>query len=377
MKEYTESFTNESSVIIIGAGPAGLGIAIVLKKLGIDYIILEKDTIGSSFRKWPKESQLISPSFTGNFFKMPDLNAISPETSPAFSLLTEHPTGEEFADYLEIVADEYDLIVESKIDVKTVSKRDDFFIVSTTNGTYKCAYVIWAAGEYQYPKKRPFEGGELCTHFSEITSFSDLEGDEKIVIGGYESGFDASINLIEAGKAVTLLDAHDYLDLINSDSSYSLSPYTRDRIDSIIDDLSYHKETRVKKVSYDDDTYFVITENQQEFKSKTKPINCTGFDTSITLVKELFEHNDNYPLLNDVDESTKTNNLFLVGPQVKHGNALFCFIYKYRQRFAIVAQEIAERQKVSETLIKEVVYEYERQNFYLKDLSCCDDECIC
>ena len=91
----------------------------------------------------------------------------------------------------------------------------------------------------------------------------------------------------------------------------------------------------------------------------------------------MFEHDDGYPVINDFDESTITKNLFLVGPQVKHGNALFCFIYKYRQRFAIVAQEIAEREKISSEIVDPVINEYQSQNFYLKDLSCCDNECVC
>ncbi len=377
MKESNKSFGKEFDVIIVGAGSAGLGVAIVLEKLGIEYVVLEKDVPGSSFRKWPKESRLISPSFTGNFFKMPDLNAISPETSPAFSLSTEHPTGNEFANYLDSVLDYYGLVVQTSIDVKTVRKREDFFILATSNGEYRSKYVIWAAGEYQYPKKRAFEGTEFCTHFSEITSFSDLQGEERIVIGGYESGFDAAINLIKSGKEVTLLDSSNYLELVSSDSSYSLSTFTRDRIDSVTDGLSYYDKTRVDMVEHHDDNYIVITSDEIEFKSKNRPINCTGFDTSISLVRELFYHDNGYPLLNNFDESTKTKNLFLVGPQVKHGNALFCFIYKYRQRFAIVAQEIAERQNISVELLKEIIQDYERQNFYLKDLSCCDNECIC
>ena len=123
--------------------------------------------------------------------------------------------------------------------------------------------------------------------------------------------------------------------------------------------------------------YVVTTANNKQFISKNRPINCTGFATSISLVKELFEHKENYPVLNDFDESTITKNLFLVGPQVKHGNALFCFIYKYRQRFAVVAETIAEREKIDSEVLTNVVEEYRTQNFYLKDLSCCDNECVC
>ena len=44
-----------SKVIIVGAGPAGLGVASLLNQIGIDYVILEKNEIGTSFLKWPKK----------------------------------------------------------------------------------------------------------------------------------------------------------------------------------------------------------------------------------------------------------------------------------------------------------------------------------
>ena len=115
----------------------------------------------------------------------------------------------------------------------------------------------------------------------------------------------------------------------------------------------------------------------KQFYSPYKPINCTGFKSSLSLVESLFENYEGHPLLNNFDESTKTKNLFLVGPQVKHENALFCFIYKYRQRFAIVSERIAVRKKIDKSVVKSVVKDYKENNFYIKDLSCCDDECIC
>jgi hypothetical protein len=56
---------------------------------------------------------------------------------------------------------------------------------------------------------------------------------------------------------------------------------------------------------------------------------------------------------------------------------LFCFVYKYRQRFAIVAEKIAKRIGSPERLIEETIEEYKSNNFYLDDLSCCDNECSC
>ncbi|MEM6629115.1 MAG: NAD(P)/FAD-dependent oxidoreductase [Bacteroidota bacterium] len=377
MNSTNHSIGEFYDVVIVGAGPAGIGVGILLQKLEINYIILEKTGIGASFRKWPKETRFISPSFTGNFFKMPDLNAISPDTSPAFDLLTEHPTGIDFAHYLEKVSKHFQLAIDTNVEVKSIEDKGGSFILNTSKGTYGSMFVIWAAGEYQYPRKNSFKGEHLCAHYSEIKSFSDVLGKESVVIGAYESGFDATVNLVKLGKKVTLIDDFQYLEWVKSDSSYSLSPFTRDRIKEVVDDIDYHMETRVERVEFMNAKFLITTDDGRTFTSDDEPINCTGFDTSLILVEELFEFKEDYPLLNDFDESKKTENLFLVGPQVKHGTALFCFIYKYRQRFAIVAEEIAKRNGIPHDKLDKVLKDYKNNNFYLKDLSCCDDECVC
>ena len=90
------------------------------------------------------------------------------------------------------------------------------------------------------------------------------------------------------------------------------------------------------------------------------------------LVADLFEDRaDGFPLLNERDESTVVPGLFLCGPAVRHQNHVFCFIYKYRQRFAVVAKAIAD----SMGLPAEELESYRQWGMYLDDLSCCGEEC--
>ena len=82
------------------------------------------------------------------------------------------------------------------------------------------------------------------------------------------------------------------------------------------------------------------------------PVLCTGFEGSVAAVAahlfSLAGESDEAkgclagaPLLTDNDESTKVPGVFLVGPTVRHGEYSFCFVYKFRQRFGIVANAIA------------------------------------
>lgn len=79
--------------------------------------------------------------------------------------------------------------------------------------------------------------------------------------------------------------------------------------------------------------------------------------------------------LSSRDESTKTAGLFVVGPSVRHGNVILCFIYKFRQRFAVIAEELVNRLGIPlETSVTEY---YRRNNMYLDDLTCCEVRCEC
>ena len=81
------------------------------------------------------------------------------------------------------------------------------------------------------------------------------------------------------------------------------------------------------------------------------PLLCTGFEGSVAAAaRHLFDlagESDEgkgclagAPLLTANDESTKIPGVFLVGPSVCQGAVSFCFIFKFRQRFGVVANTI-------------------------------------
>ena len=101
-------------------------------------------------------------------------------------------------------------------------------------------------------------------------------------------------------------------------------------------------ETAVSSIELVVGVYELKSEDGQVYKSKTQPLLASGFVGSQTLVSHLFEEREaGFPRLNEQDESTKVPGMYLCGPSVRHDNHDFCFIFKYRQRFAVVAQSIA------------------------------------
>ena len=94
---------------------------------------------------------------------------------------------------------------EKGIRVSSVSKTEDGFTLQTNKGEIKSKYLVWAAGEFQYPKLHSFPGSKYCIHNSLISNWDDVQGNEFFVIGGYESGMDTAINLAERKKRVLII----------------------------------------------------------------------------------------------------------------------------------------------------------------------------
>jgi putative flavoprotein involved in K+ transport len=201
-------------VIIVGAGAAGVGTALMLTTtFGLDasrVLLIERgEAVGDTFRRWPEEMRFISPSFnqqgwTASF----DLNSIAYGTSPAYSLHAEHPSGDEYADYLNALARDAKLCVRTQTEVVSVQAEGvkggpPLFSVGLSRAepgsrrtgptgateTLAARYVVWAAGEFQYPAEAESAGAvvgaELCMHNSRVPSWAGLPGDDFVVIGGY------------------------------------------------------------------------------------------------------------------------------------------------------------------------------------------------
>ena len=364
-------------VVIIGAGAAGLGAGIALAHSGVgNFVIIDKGPVGSSFASWPEETRFITPSFPSNSIGMLDLNSIAIGVSPAYNMKIEHPTGREYSEHLQSLAEFFELPVRENVEVVRITNEDGLFSVETNYWTISSKNVIWAAGEFLYPRLRGFTGSELCRHTANLVNYADLDGGDFLVIGGYESGTDAAYHLSKRGKKVTMFDKGDPWGLDASDPSASLSTFTYERMReaSFEENVTLLPKNPVTSVELLDGIYEVKSKDGRVFRSETQPLLAGGFDGSHTLVSHLFEEReDGFPLLNERDESTIVPGIYLCGPSVRHDNHDFCFIFKFRQRFAVVAQSIASSMALP---TDEFVQAYRDWGMYLDDLSCCGQECV-
>lgn len=362
--------------IIIGAGAAGIGMAVTMKTFDWhDVCVIEAGTIGHSFKNWPKSTRTITPSFTTNGFGMPDMNAIAKETSPAFTFNEEHLTGETYAEYLAVVAEHYGIDIHTETRVEAVDWVDGHYELTTSQGLYTADYIYVATGDFAFPNQ-PFEYGK---HYSEVADFRDLTGESFTIIGGNESGFDAAIHLAQQGAQVALYTRSTGFDAEAADPSIRLSPYTYQRLKEAVHqgaqiELNVHYSA--KSIQYRDDQYEIHFEHGAVVYSETEPIIATGFDvTQNPLIQQLFSVKQGEVRLTELDESTRYPNVFLIGATVRHEEAILCYIYKFRARFAVLTRTMMDREGLA--VDSALIEDYRANQMYLDDYSCCEVDCSC
>ena len=130
-------------VIIVGAGAAGIGVAISVLHSGVeDFLLVDRKTVGASFAAWPTETRFITPSFPSNSIGMLDLNSVAIGVSPAFNMRIEHPTGQEFADHLQSLSEYFELPVRENTNIRSIHKSDGLFNLETDETTLLAENVI-------------------------------------------------------------------------------------------------------------------------------------------------------------------------------------------------------------------------------------------
>ncbi len=363
-------------VMIIGAGAAGIGMAITMKTFQMeDVCVIESGSIGHSFKNWPKSTRTITPSFTSNGFGMPDMNAVAKDTSPAFTFNEEHLSGETYASYLELIAKHYELDIQTETHVHAVNLVDGVYELETSQGTFTADYLFIATGDYAFPNQL-FEHG---IHYSEVSDFTTLPGKAFTIIGGNESAFDAAIHLAEKGAEVSIYTDSTGFDAEEADPSIRLSPYTQQRLRKVVQQggsITMNVHYRVEAIHFKDGQYVIQFANGKTVNSTTEPIVATGFDvTRNPLVQQLFTVKNGEVSLTNLDESTRYPNVFLVGATVRHADAILCYIYKFRSRFAVLTHTVMQREGLH--VNPDVVDDYKANQMYLDDYSCCGVNCSC
>ena len=374
----TENHTTTTlDALVIGGGPAGIGTALALDVVpDLLYGVVERGQIGQTFEAWPPSQTFLTPSFTGNGFGATDLNAIHPLTSPAFSLGVDYPSGSQYGRYLRNVVKYFDLPVVTGTEVSWVEKTADGFVAKTSSGELPARKLVWAGGDFHDKYTPNLKGKAKVVHSSEHAAWQTQSG-HVVVLGGYESGIDIACHHIEQGAdRVTVLDKESPWDAgQGSDPSFLLAPRSRMKLATAkqtgrLDLQPFHG----RSVQREGEGWKVSLDGGGSLLADSPPIAATGFGPGLGPVAHLFaKREDGWPLLDEYDQSTLAQGLFLSGPAVRHDDQHFCFVYKFRQRFANIAHTLSQQLGKD----PEALQAWRDAGMWTDDLAKCGADCKC
>ncbi|MCJ2533151.1 MAG: NAD(P)/FAD-dependent oxidoreductase [Candidatus Thermoplasmatota archaeon] len=169
------------SVVIVGAGPAGIAAGMFLKRAGVEPLLLEEREPGGLLR----EANLVEnyPGFPGGI------------------------SGKELASLMVHQMEKLGVRLEIR-SVTKISPKGRSFVTETETGTYESDTVIIATGTA--PKKLEIEGaGELEGRrlFYGLASIGTdaIRGKRVLVLGGGDAAFDYAINMSTRGNPVAIV----------------------------------------------------------------------------------------------------------------------------------------------------------------------------
>ena len=185
-------------VIVIGGGPSGLATALALKRLDIDYLVLEKGTLVDAIRRFPTNMV---------FFTTPELMEIGgvPFTTPY-----EKPTRLEALQYYRKVTDAFQLQVALHEEALTIEQEDGIFVIETRSErgprrVRQARNVVLAMGYYDRPNLLGVPGEDLphVRHFYDEAH--NYYRKRVVIVGGKNSAVEAALELYRSGAQVTLV----------------------------------------------------------------------------------------------------------------------------------------------------------------------------
>jgi putative flavoprotein involved in K+ transport len=205
------------SIIIIGAGQAGLAAGYYLSMAGEDFVIIDSVTrIGDSWRKRWDSLTLFTPS---QYDGLPGLSF--PKARGTM------PSKDEMADYLEKYAEKFNLPVRLGENVQNLSRRQSVFEITTIRGILKCDKVIIATGTNPLPRIPEFakdlDKSIHQVHSSQYINPGSLSPGNVLVVGAATSGVEIAIEL--AASRHTFISGQPTYHIPDAIFRYASRPY--------------------------------------------------------------------------------------------------------------------------------------------------------
>jgi putative flavoprotein involved in K+ transport len=181
---------------VIGAGPGGLAAAAMIRRRGVDVLVVER-------------SESVAASWRGHYDRLRLHTVRWLSHLPGLKIPREHGrwvSRDGVVDYLERYARHHDLDVRCGTPVERVERADGHWRLVTGEGDdVEAEHVVVATGYNNVPFMPPFPGregfeGELI-HASDYRNAEPYRGRDVLVVGSGNTGAEIAVDLVEGGAS--------------------------------------------------------------------------------------------------------------------------------------------------------------------------------
>ncbi|MGK2948634.1 MAG: NAD(P)-binding domain-containing protein [Acidimicrobiales bacterium] len=186
-----------TSVVVVGAGPAGLAMSGCLAEAGIEHVVLERHEVGHSWRTERWDSlRTLTPNWMNG---LPGLPYRGPDPDGFM-------TARELADRLEGFARSIAVPVVTGAAVSSIRLLGRGYAVEAATGCWRADAVVLATGPGE--PRVPAVAVELPAGLDQVTAMHyrrpDQLGDRVLVVGASASGVQIADEVAASGRSVTL-----------------------------------------------------------------------------------------------------------------------------------------------------------------------------
>ncbi|MBT2511304.1 NAD(P)/FAD-dependent oxidoreductase [Streptomyces sp. ISL-98] len=182
--------TRRTQVVVIGGGQAGLAAGYHLRRLGLDFVILDAQAgAGGAWQHAWDSLHLFSPAAYSSL----------PGRPMPIQAGKVYPNAAHVVDYLTAYEQRYELPVHRPVRVDGVHRDGQLLRVESDSGTWRARAVISATGTWwrpflpAVPGRDVFRGRKL--HTVEYRTPADFTGQHVVVVGGGNSGAQIAADL--------------------------------------------------------------------------------------------------------------------------------------------------------------------------------------
>ncbi len=199
-------------VVIIGAGPAGIGASLKAKKLGLEAVTLEQDSLGGTVYHFPRAKIVMT----------------APVELPLYGKVKLYEARkEDLLDLWNKVISSQNLDIREHCKVEQIiPSENEIFKVKTADGQcFLANHVLIAIGRRGSPRKLNISGEELSKVAYRLLEPERIKDKKIVVVGGGDSAIEAALMLKNQNEVILSY---------RKDKFSRIKPKNKDKIDKAI-----------------------------------------------------------------------------------------------------------------------------------------------